>query len=276
MKRFVLSFSILISSSFYNCNENGVGFLPPVNNKYPSKLNTEWEYNTVMIIEYYDSTGIISEIDTMFSDNTIVRVVSTKDTLAEYNNLIKFECHDLSNPVQKSLNWYSNSDSGFISIAYSNAGATQPILPKLSGKRYLTIDEFLSITNSPTQNFFSVPDKVFSDSILYYEVPRKALAYPLTLNKRWVELITPWYRERYVNRITNISFNGQLVNCYEIKVDWPGFKNMELNDFISLNYGLMKREFLADSIMITTVTHPDSGDFAKISQISNLVRISNF
>jgi hypothetical protein len=33
------------------------------------------------------------------------------------------------------------------------------------------------------------------DSILYYEIPRQVLAYPLSLNKRWVELEYPWYEK---------------------------------------------------------------------------------
>jgi hypothetical protein len=91
------------------------------------------------------------------------------------------------------------------------------------------------------------------------------------INKRWVELILPFYRERYVEKIVNINFNGQPVSCYEIKIDWPGY-NIEFNDFVSLNNGLMKREIIADSVSIATQENPEGNGFANISEFTNLVR----
>jgi hypothetical protein len=256
-----------------SCQDLGKGIIPPeVASKYPVSLNSEWEYHSQSMIEYYDSTGKIARTETIDNGNTIIRVLKTNDSLGTYKNLILFECYDLSAPLNRNRHWYSNTDTGFISIAYSTAGATNMVYPKISGgKRYLTVKELKSIINSPEQNFFSTPSEVFSDSVQYYEIPRKVLAYPLVINKRWVELILPFYRERYVEKIVNINFNGQPVSCYEIKIDWPGY-NIEFNDFVSLNNGLMKREIIADSVSIATQENPEGNGFANISEFTNLVR----
>jgi len=273
MKKVLLSVAIFTFIIIFGCKDTGVGFIPTNNNIYPAKLNTEWEYNSVMITEYYDSAGNIYNRDTMYFGNTIVRVIKINDTLKQFSNLIKFESYDLSTPENKSYHWYLNSDTGFVTIAYSNPGSSQTVYPKIKEKRYLTFEEFKSLINSPEQNFFSTPFKISTDSVLYYEIPRKVLAYPLAVNKRWVELILPWYRERYVDRIVNINFNGLPIDCYEVKIDWPSYNNIEFNDFVSTNYGLVKREILSDSIMFTSETSPDSGSFGKVSSFSNLVRI---
>lgn len=276
MKTLIFSFLnfVFICILFSSCKDNGAGYIPINTNFYPAKLNMEWEYYSIMIIEYYDSLGNISEVDTTFSENTIVKVLSVNDSLISYNNLIKFETYDISNPGIKSYNWYSNSDSGFISIAYSNVGANQWLLPKKNTNKYLTFEAYKTIISSAAINLFVDPDKIFSDSIQYYEIPRKALDYPLTINKRWIELVIPWYRERYVEGTTNINFNGQQLNCYIVKFDWPGYNNIELNDYINLNTGLVMREILTDSIMFTTITNPDSGGFGRVSTYSNLVRFN--
>jgi len=272
--KYILFFSLALFIVFNSCNESEQGIDPPLGGtKYPTKLNTRWEYNTTTTIEYYDTTGQISGTETLDYGNTVVKIIKINDTLGLYNNLIKFETYDLSTPANIGYHWYSNTDTAFIAVAYLNAGPSQWVIPKINVNRYLTFEELKDLINSPEQNFFSLSSEIISDSIIY-ETYRKVLAYPLAIKKRWVELIQPWYRERFVDKIVNVNFNGQFVSCYGIKVDWPGFKNIELNDFVSLTHGLVRREILADSITITDPVHPDSGLFGRISSYSNLVRIN--
>jgi len=266
-----------VSTLIYICFLIGCSDDNPTNtsaiDKYPTKLGMQWEYNSIMIIEYYNSIGYIADTETLDLGNTIVRIINTNDTLGVYNELVKFESYDMLTPDQKKFDWYSNSDTALSLIAYSNAGATQPVIPKIHGRQYITFNELLSIIKSPGPGIFSFSTSTPTDSIYYYEIPRQALAYPLAVNKRWVELIYPWYRERYVEKIVIKSFQKQSLKCYVVKVDWPGF-DIEFNDYISLDKGLVKREILADSIIITDPSHPDSGGFGRISNYSNLVRIA--
>ena len=256
---------------FNSCEELEQSIVPGWSKKYPAKLNMEWEYNTIMVIEYYDTTGIIINSETRDLGNTIVRIIKTDDTLGTYQNLIKFESFDIESSGISDYLWYENSDSGLSAIAYSIAGSSQLVVPKIQQKHYLTLNELLSLINSPELSIKTSKPKYPADSILYYEVPRKVLAYPLTINKRWVELVYPWYRERYVDKSVNINFNGQILYCYVIKVEWSGF-NIEFNDYVSLSNGLIKREIIADSIMFTSETNPDSGSYGRVSSYSDLVR----
>jgi hypothetical protein len=271
MKKIILVSVLIFICLLISCSEDN-----PTNSsetkKYPTRLNMEWEYSTIMIIEYYNSIGYIADKETLDLGNTIVKIVNTNDSLGVYSKLVKFESYDVLTANQKKYDWYSNSDSGLTLIAYSNAGATQPVIPKIHGKRYITFRELISIIESPEPGIFSFSISSPTDSIYFYEVPRQALAYPLKLNKRWVELVYPWYRERYVEKVVSKFFQGQATKCYVVKVDWQGF-DIEFNDYISLDKGLMKRQILADSIIITDPSHPDSGGFGRISNYSNLVRL---
>ena len=269
---------IFISILFVFCLLISCGDDNPTNNsgveKYPTKLNMEWEYNTNTVIEYYDTLGNIIDSDNLDIGNTIAKIINTKETLNSYKNLVKFECYDVQTLNNKNYDWYANSDSGLFLVAYSNAGSTQWVIPKINSSRYLTIDELFSIIKSPAPDFLTSSTSNPMDSIIYYTIPRQALAYPLTINKSWIELVYPWYRERYVEKIVTEFFQGQPVKCYIIKVNWSGY-DIEINDYISLEKGLIKREILADSVIITTPANPESGGFGRISSYSNLVRISD-
>jgi len=272
MKKIIFVLFIISIFLCLSCQEDDP-INPTALKKYPTKANMEWEYTTTSILDYYDTSGHIINTETFDYGNTIVKIIDTDDSLGVYSNLIKFECYDVQPSNSKNYNWYSNSDTAFKLIAYSNPGSSQLVYPKVSNRRYLTLEELrlmIKLTNPEISTFSNLNP---ADSILYYEIPRQVLAYPLSLNKRWVELEYPWYRERYVSKIVQVMFQGHSLRCFVIKVDWPEF-DIEINDYISLDKGLIEREIFADSIIITNPVSPDSGGFGRISTNSNLVRLS--
>ena len=64
-------------------------------------------------------------------------------------------------------------------------------------------------------------------------------------------------------------------NCYKIESNMS-WENFEFNDYVDFNTGLVKREVIADSLMVTTATNPDSGALVKSTTISKLVRTSKY
>ncbi|HLG32164.1 MAG TPA: hypothetical protein VI362_03930 [Ignavibacteriaceae bacterium] len=131
--KIILSLPLAVLITFNGCNEVGHGIdLPIAGTKYPTKLNMRWEYNTITIIEYYDTTGQISSTETLEPGNTVVKIIKTNDTLGLYKNLIKFETYDLSTPALKNYHWYSNTDTSFTALAYLNAGPSQLVIPKIN------------------------------------------------------------------------------------------------------------------------------------------------
>jgi len=235
--------------------------------KYPAKTGNQWEHHTTMTIEYYDTLGNISSVETLDLGNTIVKIESENDTLNGEQHFVLFTSYDLSTPGNIHKSWYSNPDSGFYVIAYSNAGSSQPILPKGMN---LNSQIITGLTISKSMQLY-IPvffNNILSDSIQYHNPPRKALKYPLKIGSRWLELEYPFYRERFVNEKENIEVSAGTFSCYKVESEW----NLDLifTDYINLTDGLIKRIVFADSAGITTPGDPDPVSYARITSLSEL------
>jgi hypothetical protein len=263
---------ILISTYLIGCKDSGTQVSGAGNTKYPANLNNEWEYQTTATYSYYNKSGGIDSTQNLTYDNQIIKVIKIDDSLKNYKELIKFEIYNKPDHENISYNWYLNSDTSFSAIAYNNAGVTQFIQPKRNfTKKYLTLDEYKEMIHFFSPDIRALHQTTLSDTILFYDIPRKVLAYPLSVGNTWVELYYPFYRERYINNYIQVAADNQQFECYEIKVKWQGFKT-EINDYISLDAGLIKREIISDSILITTAENPDGIGFGKIKTTSTLVR----
>jgi len=270
MHRIIIISSILLL--FNSCEQLvNIGDLRS-SQKYPAQVGHEWEYYTEWLLEYYDTTGHIDSTSIGPSENTIVRIIKESDTLGFYKDLVLFESFDLSTPQLVNKTWYRNTDSGLFAIAYSNAGSSQFVWPK---QRHIALEQvtnFIS-TIGILPGFADGNTALYPhiDTVQYYSPPRKVLTYPLMIGSRWIELTIPFFRERYIDKQQIINANGINYNCYKIESNMS-WLNFEFNDYIDLNSGLIKREVIADSIMLVTVANPDSGAFVKSTTISKLVR----
>jgi hypothetical protein len=263
---------ILICLYLSGCKDSGTQVSGQGSTKYPSRLNNEWEYQTTTTLSYYNKSGGFDSTSEEQPENSIIKIIKTDDSLKNYKGLIKFEIYNKLDPGNKSYDWYLNSDTSFIAIAYYNPAVTQIIQPKRNfAKRYLTLAEIKGMIYSFSPDLRITPKATFGDTVQFYDIPRKVLAYPLSVGNTWVELYYPFYRERYINNYLNIVVEGQQYSCYEIKVNWPNYRT-EFNDFISLEGGLIKREIIADSILISTAENPDGIGLGKISTTSTLIR----
>lgn len=245
----------------------------PIYPKYPTKLNNEWEYNTVFSFEYYDSTGNIDSASIIDLGNTICKITNINDSIGNFSKLILFEEYDVATPDYVHKTWYVNADSGLYSVAYSNPGASQIIIPKQNPKSLEFFKQLIkSIGVSPNLNFNSDYSNQLSDSIQYYTYPRKVLAYPIKIGSQWIELIKPFYRSRFISKQEIININGTDYNCFKVEADWG--RNLIFNDYIDLSAGLIKREIISDSLEIISPNSPDPEGYLKISSVSELVRLT--
>jgi hypothetical protein len=241
------------------------------NTKYPGMLNNEWEYQTISTFSYYNQSGGIDSTSYDYPDNSIIKIIKTNDSLKNYKGLIEFEIYNKPDPGNKSYSWYLNSDTSFIAIAYYNPAVTQVIEPKRNfTTRYLTLTEYKGMIHSFSPDLRTSQKASFGDSIQFYDIPRKVLAYPLSVGKTWVELYYPFYRERYINNYFSIVAEGQQYSCYEVKVNWPTYR-IEFNDYVSLDAGLVKREIISDSVMIGN-EYGDPLGYMKAHTTSTLIR----
>lgn len=267
MKKLLILLSLIFVVAIINSCDICSCYTTP-QQKYPAKSGNQWEYQTAMTIEYYDSLGNIESVETLDFGNTVVKIESENDTVNGNSNLVLFTSYDLSTPENIHKSWYSNSDSGLFVIAYSNAGSSQPVLPKGAYFDKKLIDGIMdSRIMQPTlpHSFNSI----LSDSILYFVPRRKALEYPLKIGSRWVELVTPFYRERFIDNKENIEVPAGTFNCYKIESDWDF--DLIFTDHINLRDGLIRRIVFSDSAGISTPGDPDPTKYARITTLTELI-----
>lgn len=240
--------------------------------KYPTQTGREWEYRTELKMEFYDNFGRIDSISNVFSENSIVRVITENDSVGAYTGLVLFETFDINSPQSINKIWYLNSDSGLFAFAYSSSGASQFVYPKqIELKPKHQTDFIKSIRMFP--GFADGIDEALtiSDTVLYYSIPRQVLKYPLNIGVKWTELTFPFFRERFIQKQQIVNTNGNNYNCFKLESNMS-LHNIQLIDYINLDAGLVKREIISDSVMLTSVTNPDSGSYIKATTISKLVR----
>lgn len=242
----------------------------PISSKYPTHLNREWEYSTTIKLEFYDSTGHIDSTVIMDSAITICKITRVNETIGNFTNLALFEEYDVLTAQNVHKMWYLNADSGLYAIAYSNPGASQIIVPKANLK---TISDFINIIKSiglnPASNLSFSSNDQFNDTS-FYPVPRKVLQYPIRIGERWVELIEPFYRERFINEKTQITINSNTYNCFKIESEWDW--KIVFTDYINFSNGLVMREVIVDSVAMIGSEDPNPLGYYKLSTVSKLVR----
>lgn len=270
-----LVFLIGLITLFYGCKEagEGTGFVE-TSKLYPARLNNSWEYEVSNKIEFYNNYGQIDSTEVLNWPNQIISVIKTGDSVGTYSNLVLFENYIVNTPDVKHYTWFLNNDDGFYSVASAGSAGESSgvsINPKLNpGKKYLTIEEFRKIA-SLENGILNSLQMVVEDSIGYWNPPRKVLSYPLKTGQRWIELIDPWYRERFINKTQTLSTSAGTFNCFVVEIDWDMMPKFIFNDYIANEYGLIYREIYADSVGIMTSVSPDPTKFCKMTSKAILV-----
>jgi hypothetical protein len=273
MKNYLLIIISILALLLSSCKSSDNGNDPINNVTYPVNVNYEWEYNTTVYTGYYDSSGNIDSSQTIDLGNTIVRITDVNQTINGYNDLIRFISFDVSSPWNIAIDWYENKTDGFYSIAYKNAGSSQPVIPKyIRGEKYYSLNDVKKIFTTP--GFGLLLNKATNDSIMFYDSPRKVLAYPIQIGSSWNELKTPFNRDRVITGRENLSVNGVDYYAYKIESIWDMPKS-EFTDYLDATSGLVMRIFSADSLAMATIDNPDGIGFVKYKSISKLVR-TNF
>ena len=265
MKKLFILLLLPISFTIVSCYNSSTN--PISQSKYPTRIGNQWEYQTIYTIEYYDSTGNIDSLEVLDFGNTVVKIVSKNDSINGNSNLVLFSSYEVSSPDSNQRSWYSNSDSGLYVIAYSGAGRSQPVLPKINPTNSFSfLFSSSSMLMPDISNLFNSNPL---DSIQLFDPPRKVLLYPLTMGAHWVELVYPFYRERFVDKKLTIEVPAGIFNCYIIESKWN--LSVEFTDYINLEDGLIRRLVYSDSVQITTIENPDSLFYARFTSSSQLV-----
>lgn len=255
--------------SLLACSERSGPFVDT--RHYPLEMPSEWEYNTTYVIENYDSSGNLSEPDTIITENTIVQILSDNDSLGVYKNLYRLKSTDLSNPQFSENVWYFDADSGLYIVAYSSAGSSQPVLPK--AKYNSELEVIKNILSKLETKYFSLKITSVNEDSIIYQDPRKILKYPIYVGSNWQEMNIPFLIERTVKGTRKIVLSSGIFNCMRINrtSNEEFWKHVTYDDYIDLNIGLILREMVIDSLL--RITEPgDTVGYFKVNSMSGLIR----
>lgn len=253
-----------------SCSEKSTNFIDT--HHYPFEKTSLLEYNSVLFIQFYDSTGNLNVPTDSFSVNSIVQLLSDTASIGSYTNLYLLKSFEVDEPNRMFKSWYHDSDAGLYTVAYSTTGIVAGVLPK---QQTNILPELLSDKLKKLNMSYFVLNNFENteDSIYVLDEPRKILSYPLFSGSRWFEIIDPIQIERMVTDKKTIDVSAGTFTCYKISrvLKDPAFRNLSMFDYIDLNIGLVKRELVSDS-MITVNEFGDTTGFFKFSTISELVR----
>ncbi|MCK9426903.1 MAG: hypothetical protein M0Q21_12770 [Ignavibacteriaceae bacterium] len=265
---------IVVFVSLLGCKDPKTGIvIPETVEKYPTTLNTEWEYETASYVAKYDKNGNLGN-DSLLQPTThsILKISSINDSINEEKNLVRFDfSYKSESPIVN--HWYRNSNSTFERIAFSGYSEVW-VTPKIRKSDPLIFLKHLSRNLFPDGIIFSTNDSAyFSKKII--------LQYPLVVGKSWdVFYAKDYFISKTIVGKRLMIFNGTNVECFDIKsIYYRGNgldRQTDEHDYISLEYGLVMRETIIDSLPLTTVENPyGTGEFLRYKSTSTLIRKSN-
>lgn len=258
-------FSLLLVSG---CKDAKTGIvIPETVGKYPTALNTEWEYETTTYLAKYDNFGNLSA-DTLYEpiSYTTLKITSINDSINEEKNLVRFD-YSSDQEYSSGIRWYRNSDSALERIAYSGNERdwVTPKIQKSNARVFL---------NSLSKNLF--PDGiVFPNRDTAYISKFITLKYPLAVGSYWQFKVTPdWIVTKTIVGKKQMIFDGNNAECFDIRTLYSSIIGIDIHDYINYDFGLVKREIIFDSTAFTGPDSPDVLFWGKMKTTSNLIRKS--
>ena len=275
MKRVILLCLLFETFVFVSgCKDAKTGIVIPEQvEKYPTTLNSEWEYETASYVAKYDKNGNIGNDSLAWPISySVVRITSVNDSIYGEKNLLRF---DFGSNLEYSTgtHWYRNNDNALEMVAYSGMERNW-VTPKIKKTSPLLFLKYLSTRVMPETVL-----PLINDSI--YFLKKNVLEYPLTVGKIWEIFLPDGLRiNRTILGKSQFVYRETNTECFDIKSTY--YRSNELDtqtdehDYISLEYGLLKRETIIDSIPKTTVENPyGTGEFYRYKLTSILIRKSN-
>jgi len=263
---FVVFIGLLL---FSGCKDAKTGIVIPESvEKYPTALNTEWEYETINCVAKYDEKGNLG-VDSILQpiSYSTVKITSVSDSINEEKSLIRFDFFSaLDNSI--STSWYSNSDTAFQRI-WATGYERDWVTPKMRNSNGLTFINYLSKNLFPEGLSLSAQDASFTNNLVVYK-------YPFAVGNSWETYPgAEGTSKRIIIEKKQLSFKENYFECFDIKLVNEPLHGIDYHDYISLELGLVKREIIIDSVAFTGPDSPDILFFGKVRTTSNLIRKSN-
>lgn len=253
-------YALIIMSFFYfsGCQDNNNAKL---NFEFPLTVGAQWTYQRI-------------QQSTNFSSDSLKNIYSTNDTsetTVKVSSIVTLR-DSVKTVVLKNGRYavyYQARDDGLYEIAYQNAGAGLPVLPKqsepvqikLNNRTFKNVAELSRALQSPLSVL-----KIKSDSLLFDDPPAKTLQYPFQLEAQWTyrKKYDPFLIDKRVMDVKTLRIESGSFLCYHIKwlydFDNDGVTddNVYLDDYISKE-GLIERDITVLNIKITNTEGQELG-----------------
>jgi hypothetical protein len=246
MKLKQLLIIISLSGILLGC-DNKSGNVAPTVEDYPMTVGSEWIYNRLIIMKYFESktSDKVTEIDSI---NFTVKVWIDKDTVLNDTLPVKVFRSQESDEGSVSTLFLNMDKEGLKTYAYSN-----PMGATAFAKKGTTIKpDFVPYLNMATEG----KARAKSD-IVFEDKPALNIKMPLTLGSSWTyRYPTETIPLQIVKKVTGtetINIAGENFSCFKIQFEYlysPAFEGISLTDWIS-NKGLIKRKTVHKRVTLT-------------------------
>ncbi len=214
--------------------------------RYPFQAGNQWQYNYQMLLSSPDS--LITNL--AYSVAVIYLGLDSPITGGEVLHHLQSSFIQQNKSYQSDV-WYRQNEQGLWEIAYRVSGGPlalpKAILSKKINPAPLLLDFWLQ---SPLTT-------ISSDSVIFRDLPRLVLSYPLFFGKSWLEFKTPWQQTDYMLNQLEITTSLGSILCWQIRREGATFANSHTTfvDYFS-DLGLISRLFECD-IVLTDEDHPE-------------------
>lgn len=249
------------------CKESTSGIqLQNTSQKYPFTQNAEWTYDQYLYWGVYNTHKEIISDSLYKSATTIVKVINMDDSLPGLPHLVKVNksATYVSSPtVYHQTNWYSSTDSALYLVA--STGYSLESLPKIQHRK-----EYYSKWRSTINDEFA-PGRI--EDTTYFNLNWKILALPFQIGSKWLVKFQSEYLIKTVLS-QDYSMNPPLgnVRTFLIKTESPGNSNGWILESVNLNEGLLLKEMVSDSLLLTD---PDSSEPVGFGIFKSSIKLTN-
>ncbi|MEO8210252.1 MAG: hypothetical protein ABI840_06800 [bacterium] len=264
---------IIFSSFFISCSDETDNNIinPPIDPtlsqsvfKYPYNINSFWYYTTRNFVTnlrpdslsvYFPSDTLVGYGDASFVKDTVIN----QDTVRLLRN-----SHSEPKHSHTTLEYYKQTDSGLIRIAFYSEGANfGPFRPLNTNLTYSVNGLSFNSLNEIYEHYNS--DNSVRGSLIFDDPPITAIKYPIVQNEEWnfVSYSSGTDTTRITKKFTDFEtliLPSGTFYCIKIRRNWYYSSPTPDTNYISFDYfskeGMIKRDFRIKDIIISNSNGP--------------------
>jgi len=237
-----LCFALFASCNNPSGNNSGgmyVNFVVGTNHLYA------WSF------EMRDSLGNVLTSD---SDNVVVIVRGTNESLDSLTGLILLETHGQRENPGSEFVWYRQNQDSLVEIAYSNPGRVPLVIPKqnqITNKKFTQNSSISPAIVPKSVQLLLTAKGIQLDSVRFRDDIRVVYKYPLTVGQQWTSFRDPFLQTRQMVGWENVTVKAGTFYCAKILTRIPELApDLEWYDYVSAQ-GIVRRTIYFGNMLLT-------------------------